>query len=487
MDDRVIWRPQPKQAAFMARPEYECLYGGAAGGGKSDALLAEALRQVHIPSYRGLILRKTYPQLAELVDRSLAIYKPAFPAAKYNASTHMWQFSSGAKIYFGSMQHTQDRTNYQGRRFDFIGFDELTHFTWDEYSYMFSRNRPSKGHEGDRTRVYIRATTNPGGIGHGWVKNRFIDPAPPLTPIKEEMTVQGPDGPVTISRDRVFVPATVFDNAALLDADPAYLGSLAMLPQAERDALLYGNWDSFSGQVFREWKNDPSHYQDRLWTHVVDPFDPPKHWKCWRGFDFGYSKPFSVGWFVADEEGRIYHIVEWYGCTGTPNEGIRMNPAEIAAEINRIEQEHPLLKGRDITGIADPAIFDESHGESIADLMARHPNYVSWYKGDHTRLAGKMQIHYRLAFDDTGLPMFQVFNTCRNFIRTIPALVSDEKKVEDIDTTQEDHIYDMTRYVLMESPISPRQNAAEPTPWADPLNQFKDKNVKRFGAIHFDR
>lgn len=471
----------------MSRPEYEVLYGGAAGGGKSDALLAEALRQVDIPNYRGLILRKTYPQLSELVDRSLSIYKPAFPQAVYNASDHVWRFPSGAKIYFRSMQNTQARTNFQGLRFDFIGFDELTHFTWDEYSYLFSRNRPSRDPSGKRTRVYMRATTNPGGIGHGWVKDRFITPAPPLTPITEEMTVQGPDGPLSIKRDRVFVPATVFDNQALLDADPAYLGNLAMLPQAERDALLYGDWDSFSGQVFREWKNDPAHYADRLWTHVIDPFEPPKHWKCWRGFDFGYTRPFSVGWFTADEEGRIYHIAEYYGCTGTPNEGVRMNPAEIAAEIRRYEDEHPLLRGRDIVGIADPAIFDESHGESIADIMARHPHYISWYPGDHTRLAGKMQYHYRLAFDSNGLPMFQVFNTCRNFIRTIPQLVYDEKKVEDINTEQEDHIYDMCRYVLMESPISPRKNEAEPMPWADPLNQYKDKTPQRFGAIHFDR
>ena len=482
----TVWRPQPKQAAFMSRPEYECLYGGAAGGGKSDALLAEALRQVHIPAYRALILRKTYPQLSELIDRSQAIYKPAFPRAVYNASTHTWRFPSGARIMFGSMQHVQDRTNYQGRRFDFIAFDELTHFTWEEYSYMFSRNRPSRDRDGERTRVYMRATTNPGGIGHGWVKDRFITPAPPMTPIVEEMTVQGPAGPVSIKRDRVFVPATVFDNQELLDADPAYLGNLALLPEAERNALLYGDWDSFSGQVFREWKNDPAHYEDRLWTHVIAPFEPPRHWKCWRGFDFGYSRPFSVGWFVADEEGRIYQIAEYYGCTGSPNEGLKMNPVEIAAEIRRFEQESPLLRGRDIIGIADPAIFDESHGESIADLMARHPNYVTWFPGDHTRLAGKMQCHYRLAFDKEGLPMFQTFNTCRNFIRTIPALIYDERKVEDIDTDGEDHAYDMWRYVLMDNPISPRKNEAEPTPWADPLNQFKDK-PDRWNRIRFTR
>ena len=186
----VVWRPQPRQAEFMSRPEPEALYGGAAGGGKSDALVIEALRQVHIPHYRALILRKTYPQLSDLVDKSQVYYHRAFPQAQYNATAHVWNFPSGAKIYFGSMQYTKDRTNYQGKAFDFIGFDELTHFEWEEYSYMMSRNRPT----GPGTRVYMRATTNPGGIGHGWVKARFITPAPPGTPITEEYTVKLPDG-----------------------------------------------------------------------------------------------------------------------------------------------------------------------------------------------------------------------------------------------------------------------------------------------------
>ena len=138
----VVWRPQPRQAEFMSRPEPEALYGGAAGGGKSDALVIEALRQVHIPHYRALILRKTYPQLSDLVDKSQVYYHRAFPQAQYNATAHVWNFPSGAKIYFGSMQYTKDRTNYQGKAFDFIGFDELTHFEWEEYSYMMSRNRP---------------------------------------------------------------------------------------------------------------------------------------------------------------------------------------------------------------------------------------------------------------------------------------------------------------------------------------------------------
>ena len=153
----IVWKPQPRQLEFMRRPEPEALYGGAAGGGKSDALLIEALRQVHIPHYRALILRKTYPQLSDLVDKSQLYYRRAFPEAQYNATSHVWVFPSGAKIWFGSMQYTKDRTNYQGKAYDFIGFDELTHFEWDEYSYMMSRNRPT----GPGTRVYMRRHHQP--------------------------------------------------------------------------------------------------------------------------------------------------------------------------------------------------------------------------------------------------------------------------------------------------------------------------------------
>lgn len=473
----IVWQPQPKQAAFMARPEYECLYGGAAGGGKSDALLAEALRQVHIPHYRAIIFRKTYPQLSELIDRSRAIYSPAFPRARYNQTEHCWTFPSGAKIYFGSMQYTKDRINYQGKRYDFIAFDELTHFTWDEYSYMFSRNRPS----GPGTRVYMRASTNPGGIGHGWVKDRFITIAPPLTPVVDAYEVPDPSGKlIQLSRRRIFVPSTVFDNQKLLDNDPSYLANLAMLPEAERNALLYGSWDSFDGQVFREWRNDPQHYDDQRWTHVIDPFPIPKHWRIYRGFDFGYAKPFAVGWFAVDEDGRIYHIKEYYGCNGTPNTGVKLNPIEIAAGIRQMEAEDPMLKGKQIVGIADPSIFDESRGESVARMMQRSPNFIYWQGGDNTRLPGKMQFHYRLAFDGEGLPMFQVFRTCKHFIRTIPALVYDESKVEDINTDQEDHIYDMCRYVMMEHPLSPRANVDTRKLGDDPLELRGDRKVDKY-------
>lgn len=434
----------------MQRSENEALYGGAAGGGKSDCAVAEALRQVHIPHYRGLILRKTYPQLSELIDRSREIYKPSFPKASYNEQKHCWTFPSGAKIYFGAMQHTKDRTNYQGKRYDFIDFDELTHFTWDEYSYLFSRNRPN----GSGTRCYIRAQANPGGIGHGWVKERFITAAPPMTPIYEDVSIVFPDGHTEKRRrSRIFVPSSIFDNKILLKNDPEYITRLAALPDNERRALLYGDWDSFSGQVFTEWRNNPDGYDNRINTHVIKPFAIPSSWKIYRGFDFGYSRPFSAGWYAVDHDGRMYRIRELYGCTDTPNEGVRWEPSKIAAKILETEKNDPNLKGRDIIGIADPSIYDESRGESVGAMLERCGVYFD--RADNTRIAGKMQVHNRLAFDERGIPMLYVFSTCRHFIRTVPALVYSSTDVEDVDTSAEDHIYDELRYVAMENPINP--------------------------------
>ena len=463
---RTVWTPQPKQIAFMQRPEWEALYGGAAGGGKSEALVIEALRQVHIPHYKALIVRKTFPELGELIDKSLSYYKAAYPRAKYNASEHTWRFPSGAKVIFGSMQHTQDRTRYQGRAFDFIAFDELTHFTWDEYSYLFSRNRAN----GPGTRVYIRATANPGGPGHGWVKERFITAAPPMTTIWSEVEWEDAEGKLqTGRRSRIFVPARVTDNTALMRNDPQYIMALASLPQAERAALLEGDWNTFSGQVFTEWRNDERHYEDRLHTHVIAPFRVPEHWRIWCGLDWGYARPFSVGWYAVDTQRRIYRIRELYGCTGTPNEGVKLEPAAVAREIRRIEREDPNLQGREIRRVGDPAIWGSDGTESIGALFERERIY--WEKGDHARISGKMQMHPRLAFDREGKPMMYVFNTCKHFIRTVPNLVYSQRDVEDIDTDGEDHIYDECRYVLMENPIAaPTPRDEKPREW-DPLDR----------------
>lgn len=459
----------------MRRFEDEALYGGAAGGGKSDALVCEALRQVHIPYYKALILRKTFPQLAELIDKTINYYTRAFPKAKYNGSSHTWTFPSGAKVIFGSMQYTKDRTKYQGQAYDFIAFDELTHFTFEEYSYMFSRNRPN----GPGTRVYMRSTANPGGVGHGWVKERFITAARPMTTIWDDVDVTFPDGHTERRRkSRIFVPSSIFDNPALLQNDPDYPTRLASLPEAERKALLYGDWDTFSGQVFTEWRNDSSHYADRINTHVIAPFKIPEEWVIWCSMDWGYSRPFAVGWYAVDHERRLYRIREYYGCTGTPNQGVKMEPSEVAREIKRIEAEDPNLKGRRINRVGDPAIWGSQGTESIGALMERERVYFD--KGDHARIDGKMQVHHRLAFDEAGVPMLYVFDTCRHFIRTVPNLVYDDKDVEDIDTDGEDHIYDELRYVCMKNPIAPRKKKATQLVAYDPLDLYKETKLDRY-------
>lgn len=427
---------------------------------------------MHIPHYKALILRKTFPELRELIDKSLLYYKQAFPQAKYNASAHTWTFPSGAKIIFGSMQHTTDRIKYQGQAYDFIAFDELTHFTYDEYSYLFSRNRPN----GPGTRVYIRSTANPGGVGHGWVKDRFITAGASMTPIPETVSWTDPEGNSHEKvQHRIFVPSTVWDNQALMDNDPQYVARLAAMPEAEKRALLYGDWDSFSGQVFVEWKNDPAHYIDRQWTHVIEPFKIPDDWAIWCGLDWGYSRPFSVGWFAVDRNRRLYHIRELYGCTGTPNTGVKWEPTEVAKKIRAIEEDDPNLRGRTILRVGDPAIWGSDGTESIGALFERQRVYFE--RGDNARIDGKMQVHHRLAFDEDGVPMLYVFKGCKHFIRTFPNLVYDETDVEDVDTDGEDHAYDMLRYVCMRNPIAPRQYKKETIPRYDPLDLWADKKA----------
>lgn len=191
------------------------------------------------------------------------------------------------------------------------------------------------------------------------------------------------------------------------------------------------------------------------------------------GMDWGYARPFAVGWFaVANTRHKngnspIYMIAEYYGCTGTPNEGIKAEPTEVAQKIREIEETNPDLKGRQITRVGDPAIWGKQAGSSIGELFERERIYFE--RGINDRLNGKMQLHYRLAYDDDGYPMFQVFNNCRHWIRTIPSLVYDERYVEDVDSDGEDHLYDMTKYVLMRNPIvPPMKPAKKPKPY-DPL------------------
>ena len=452
MELELAYHPTGKQLAFHASTADEVLYGGAAGGGKSYAICWDALmRCLKYPQTHAYLFRRTYPELEMTLVRTMMRIAPK-ELGKYVASAHELRLSNGSVIHFCHLSNEgEGLLKYQGAEIHWLYFDELTHFTKPMYDYLRTRLRAEK-----RLGITpcVRCASNPGGPGHGYFKRLFID-----------RRFEAGEEPENYS----FVQALVTDNRALMRQQPEYLKQLETLPPKLREAWLYGSWDVYEGQFFEDFRDVPEHYEDRQWTHVIEPFAPDKGWTVCRSYDFGYGKPFSCAWWAVDYDGVIYRILELYGCTRMPNEGVKWTPDRQFAEIRRIETEHPWLKGREITGVADPAIFNESQGESIAAMQEKHPNYIFWAPGDHTRLAGKMQFHYRLAFDGEGRPMFQVFSTCRHFIRTLPNLVYDESNVEDIDTRQEDHIYDECRYVLMENPISPPRQTVQPPVGDDPL------------------
>lgn len=303
-------------------------------------------------------------------------------------------------------------------------------------------------------RIYY--TCNPGGPGHSYIKRLFID----------RRYEHGEE-----AEDYAFIPARVTDNQALLKAQPDYLKQLQALPRKLREAWLEGKWDIFEGQFFQEFTDDPDHYGDRRFTHVIEPFEIPREWRVYRSYDFGYAKPFSCAWWAVDPDGVIYRILELYGCSGNPDEGVRWTPDKQFARIRHIEDTHPWLKGRDIQGVADPAIWDSSRGESIYETALKYRIFFT--KGDNRRIAGWMQMHYRLSFDEEGYPMMYVFNTCRAFLRTVPALLFSDSEAEDLDTKQEDHVADECRYFCMSRPIAPRRSGTNAKLQDDPLDLRK--------------
>lgn len=329
-------------------------------------------------------------------------------------------------------------------------------FTEFQYNCLRESNRSSGlMKEQFSPRMYL--TMNPGGVGHHWVKRLFID--------KVYKAKERPE-------DYVFIPARVYDNTAFMERDPDYVAQLESLPEKRRKMMLLGDWSSVEGAFFEEFVNDPTHYEDRQWTHVIAPFEPKKTWKIYRSFDFGYNKPFSMGYWTVDEDGVIYRILEWYGCTETDNEGLRIPPDKIFEEVARLEREHPWLRGRKIQGVADPSIWDASRGESVAESAAKHG--IHFTPGENSRIQGWMQVHYRLHFDENGFPMMYVFENCKAFIRTIPALQYDDHKVEDLDTDGEDHVADEVRYFCMSRPIKARTPHKPDEFYNNPLSVYLD-------------
>ena len=443
-------RPNEKQAlAFREKHRYVG-YGGARGGGKSWFVRWKAtLLCLRYPGIKVLITRRTYK---ELFNNHIApLQQLLHGVAEYKGGDKLFLFPGGSTISFGYCACDADLGQYQGAEFDVWFADEAGQF---QEEWLIQIDACVRGVNGFPKRTYY--TLNPGGPAHGYFKRLFID-----------RRFTGDEHP----EDYAFIQALCTDNKALMAAQPEYLRSLQKLPPRLRQAWLYGRWDVYEGQFFEEFADDPEHYLDRRFTHVIEPFEIPAGWRIYRSFDWGYNRPFSCGWWAVDSDGVAYRILELYGCTDTPNEGVKWTPQQVFSKIHSIETGHRWLAGRRITGVADPAIWDGETGESIADTAAKHQVYFT--PGDNKRLPGWMQVHYRLSFDENGYPGMYVFRSCKAFIRTLPLLQYDAHSPEDVDTDGEDHIADETRYFCMSRPVKP---PAAPAPKAGrgPVQQFLD-------------
>lgn len=463
----TIEMPSEKQRQFLRARARHIGFGGARGGGKSWAVRTKAkLLALRYPGIRILIVRRTYP---ELMNNHIRILRSELTGiAAYHDRDKALTFPNGSRIFFSYCAKDADLDRLQGVEYDIIFLDEATQLTEHQ---MRTVTACLRGVNDFPKRVYY--TCNPGGQGHDYIKRIFID--------RRYEPGEQPE-------DYAFIQSLVTDNQALLKAQPDYLKQLEALPPKLRDAWLYGRWDLFEGQFFQEFRVSPDPEacesagitpeiaaREGRFTHVIPPFDlnsgQRRSWRIYRSYDFGYAKPFSCGWWAMDHEGVLYRIMELYGCTKNPDEGVKWTPDRQFAEIARIEREHPWLKGRQITGVADPAIWDVSRGESIADTAVRHG--VFFTPGDHQRIPGWMQCHYRLQFDENGYPRCYIFDTCKDFIRTVPKLRFDSQRPEDLDTAMEDHIADEWRYLCMARPVKPILPVEQPQLLSDPLNQYR--------------
>lgn len=450
--------PNEKQKLFFLDKHKFVAYGGARGGGKSWAVRKKAF--LLAMNYAGIkigIYRRTYPELRN--NHAIPLQREVFGYAKYNESKKTFAFPNRSVIELCYADNLNDlNQKFQGQEYDVLFVDEATQIPEEWFNIM----KPCvRGVNSFPKRFYI--TCNPGGVGHNWVKRLFVTKSYTQFEKAEEYS---------------FIQALPGDNSALMAANPDYIDYLKSLPPRLRQAWLYGSWDVFMGQFFEEFTDDPAHYEDRRFTHVIEPFEIPRSWTVCRSFDWGYAKPFSCDWWAIDQDGRMYLILQLYGYTGQPDEGVKWPADKVFAEIARIEREHRWLKGRSISGVADSAIWASDGGEAIIESAWRHG--VIFRKSDKTRIAGWMQVHYRLAFDEEGLPMMYFFNTCQNAIRTLPLLQYSKTQPEDLDTTGEDHFADSMRYECMTRPLAARDTVGKkPNIAYDPLNQFAEE--KRYG------
>ncbi len=438
------WMPQigPQMMAVdAALIANELLFGGARGGGKTDFLLADFaadLAQGYGAAWRGILFRKTYPECDELILRSKEIYAACFPGCNFHQQSKTWHFPCGGTLKIRALENESDADKYQGHSYTWIGWDELGNWpSPSAYMKLKACLRSAATINGKR----IRATANPGGAGHHWVKQYFgIDQYPNGGVLIQEQQV---------ASSRMFIKSRVFDNKILLRQDPFYVDRLKGVgSEGLVRAWLDGNWDVIAGAFFAEW--DAQH-------HVIQSFAVPAYWMRFLSFDWGSSSPFSAGWWaVASEDcalpgtgkflprGSLVRYRELYGSTPS-GEGLKLSAEEVASRI--LMQMGPSEK---LTyAIADPSIFRVDGGPSIAERMARKG--LMFQPADNARIAGWDQLRARLRGDGRG-PLIYCFASCKDSLRTIPALMHDRNSSEDVDTNCEDHAADEWRYACMSRP-----------------------------------
>lgn len=449
-DAEVIFKPNDgPQTSFFESNEREVLYGGAAGGGKSYALIVDAVRDAWNKYHRAIIFRKTLDELRELIGKSKDLYPQMYPGCTWNKQESTWSFPSGATIWYTYLESEDDVRRYQGQAFNYIGFDELTQwntpYAWD---YLRSRLRTTA----PDLKLFMRATTNPGGVGTHWVRKMFIDPAPPdnafwATDIDTGKPFVRPDGTPLFKRR--FIPARLSDNPFLYESGE-YEDNLRSLPEAQRRQLLEGDWDVVEGAAFPDFSRS---------LHVCKPFKIPEGWTRFRAADYGYSSPSCVLWIALDHDGRMYVYRELYGAG--------MDAEELATQVKFFEEGDQVRYG-----VLDSSVWDMRGqiGPSIAETMnTRGLRWRPASKGPGSRVAGKVEIHRRMKptpsmmmrnpdgelIEVPGEPMVKIFENCVNLIRTLPTLPTDKHNPEDVDTNAEDHAYDALRYGIMSRPMRP--------------------------------
>ena len=434
-ESEVVFQPNDgPQTDFLSAGERDVLYGGAAGGGKSFALLADPLRFCHNPNHRGLLLRRTLDELTELIDKSRQLYPKAFPGAKFRESKSTWVFPSGATIWFTYLDKDKDVTRFQGQAFNWIGIDEITQYptpyVWD---YLRSRLRATDPEL--QQHLYMRCTANPGGVGGWWVKKTYIDgvepnksfPAFDIETKKEFLWPPGHEKAGQPLFLRKFVPARLTDNPYLM-ADGQYEAMLRSLPEVERKRLLEGDWDVAEGAAFPEFSRS---------RHVVEHFELPTNWPRIRAADYGYASPSCVLWGAIDWDNNIWVYRELYAK--------HLTAEELADKILEAEELDP----QPHYTVLDSSCWNKTgFGPSIAETMMRVG--VRWTPSDRNRIQGKMELHRRLANDPyTEEPRLRIFSSCQNIIKQMAGIPLSKSNSEDVDTKAEDHAYDALRYMVM--------------------------------------